>query len=365
MSGLELTIARAAGQVLVAGFDGPCAPAELVEAASSGELGGVILFKRNLGAPHEVAALLAELVDAAPEGSPILTAVDQEGGRVARLGPPVVTLPPMRRLGDADDVELTHLAARVLGEQLAAIGFSCDFAPVLDVDTNPDNPVIGDRSFSRDPAVVTRHGAAFARGLAESSVLACGKHFPGHGDTELDSHLDLPRLAHDRARLDAVELAPFRDTRAVMPMLMTAHVVFDALDATVPATLSRAVINDLLREELGFAGVVVSDDLEMRAVSDRWGVADSAVRAIDAGCDALLVCSKPALLFEARRALVERAEEDDAFAERLNDAAARFMTLRAGAPPRPITGKEQLRARLESDHARALRDALARAGIAP
>ena len=365
MSGPELSIARAAGQVLIAGFQGRDAPAPLLSAIAAGELGGVILFKRNLGAPEEVASLLADLARAAPLECPILTAVDQEGGRVARLGPPVVTLPPMRRLGETDDVELTHFAARVLGEQLAAIGFSCDFAPVLDVDTNPDNPVIGDRSFGRDPALVTRHGTAFARGLAEASVLACGKHFPGHGDTELDSHLALPRLAHDRARLDDVELAPFRDARAAMPMIMTAHVVFDALDATVPATLSRAVITELLREEIGYAGVVVSDDLEMRAVSERWGVAESAVRAIDAGCDALLVCSDTTLLFDARSALIERAENDDAFAERLHDAATRFVTLRAGAPPRPVTDPDELRARLEGDHARALRDALAKAGIAP
>lgn len=362
MTGRELTIAQAAGQVLVAGFPDRTPPPELLEATRRGELGGVILFERNLGAMHEVAELLASFASAAPDGRPPLTAVDQEGGRVARLGPPVAALPPMRALGEADDPELTRRAARVLGGQLAALGFSCDLAPVLDVDTNPENPVIGDRSFGREPARVTRHGLAFAAGLAEAGVLACGKHFPGHGDTELDSHLALPRLSHARDRLDRVELAPFRAARSAIPMLMTAHVVFDALDPEVPATLSRRVVTDLLRHELGYDGVVVSDDLEMRAVSAGWGVPEAAVLAIDAGCDALLVCSDVSLLFESQRALVTRAMRDEAFATRLREAAARFLALRRSAPPRPVTDREALRARLETEQARALPNALGAAG---
>jgi beta-N-acetylhexosaminidase len=226
----------------------------------------------------------------------------------------------------------------VLGAQLAALGINVDFAPVLDVDTNPDNPVIGDRSFGRDAETVITHALAFARGLAARGVASCGKHFPGHGDTDLDSHLALPRIAHDRARLDAVELAPFRAARGLVPSIMTAHVVFDALDPGVPATLSRRVITGLLREELGYDGVIVSDDLEMKAVFDRWGVAESAVRAIEAGCDLLLVCSRLELVEEAAEALVARASTDPSFAHRLTEAAARVDRLRAQVPSRPRTG---------------------------
>jgi len=144
-----------------------------------------------------------------------------------------------------------------------------DFAPVLDVDTNPDNPVIGDRSFSRDQSQVALHGMAFAEGLRKGGCLACGKHFPGHGDTDQDSHLALPSLPHDLARLHEVELLPFRAAAKSFPAFMTAHVVFSALDQDVPATLSRRVLTDLLRHELGFTGVIISDDLEMKAVSRR------------------------------------------------------------------------------------------------
>ncbi len=343
---------RLAGRVLCAGFPGKDLPEPLRERLAVGALGGVILFKRNLGSLEEIAALVRTALAASPDLSP-LVAIDQEGGRVARLGAPIVKLPPMRRLGEAGDTALTERCGAVLGAQLAALGFNLDFAPVLDVDTNPDNPVIGDRAFGRDSETVTAHALAFARGLSAAGVASCGKHFPGHGDTDLDSHLALPRIAHDRARLDAVELAPFRAARGAVPSIMTAHVVFDALDRDVPATLSRRVITGLLREELGYDGVIVSDDLEMKAVFDRWGVAESAVRAIEAGCDLLLVCSRLDLVEEAAAALVARASVDAEFASRLADAASRVDRMRAAHPARSSSPR-QLEEALSSLDARNL-----------
>jgi beta-N-acetylhexosaminidase len=324
-----MQIEKAAARVLVVGVPARTLPEELSDLA----LGGVILFKRNLaGSVEENAVTIRALYASWPGGAP-LVAIDQEGGRVARLGSPIAKLPPMRVLGAIDDPVLTERAGCVLGAQLRALGIGVDFAPVLDVDTNPANPVIGDRSFGRDAGVVIRHGLAFAAGLAASGVVACGKHFPGHGDTDLDSHLALPRVAHDRARLDRVELAPFRAARGHIPTLMTAHVVFDAIDPGVPATLSHGVVTELLRGELGYDGAIVSDDLEMRAVAARWGVAESAVRAIEAGCDVLLVCETPARALEAHAALVGRARSDGAFAARLVDAAARADALPRVPPP--------------------------------
>lgn len=319
---------RAAGQVLIAGFGAGALPTSLRELAQTGALGGFILFKRNLGTINEVAALTQSLREACPVDSPPWLAIDQEGGRVARLGAPVLRLPPMRVLGARDDLALTRQVAHVLGAQLALLGFNTDFAPVLDIDTNPDNPVIGDRSFGTDPAHVTRHGLAFAEGLQQAGVIACGKHFPGHGDTDLDSHLALPRLSHDRARLDAIELAPFRAATGAIDAIMTAHVVFDAIDPSLPATLCRAAITGILRQQLRYDGVIVSDDLEMRAVADHYGVGDAACRAIDAGCDAVLICSKPDLCVEAHEALIARAEASHEFAERLAHAAERGLLLR-------------------------------------
>jgi beta-N-acetylhexosaminidase len=349
-----------AGQVLVAGFPGTEAPDDLLRPCARGELGGVILFKRNLGPMHQIAALIARIAESAPQDTPLLVAVDQEGGRVARLGEPVLKLPPMRALAGLADLKLTQRAGKLLGAQLRALGFTMDFAPVLDIDTNPANPVIGDRSFGTTPERAIGQAFAFARGLHEGGVMSCGKHFPGHGDTDLDSHLALPRLAHDRARLDAVELAPFRAARGVLPALMTAHVVFEQLAAGVPATLSRRVIEELLRGELGYQGLIISDDLEMKAIADHYGVEQAACLAIEAGCDTLLVCSRLDWLERARVALAERAASEPEFKRRLEAAAERSLSLRKTCTPAPITDPSLLNVALQIDAARALGSELAR-----
>lgn len=317
-----------AGQVLIAGFRGVQLPEELRKLTVAGKLGGFILFSRNLGEPVEVAALTRDLSATAPAGYPPWIAIDQEGGRVARLGPPVVRLPAMRTLGAINQTQLTYDAAHLLGRQLRELGFNLNFAPVLDVDTNPANPVIGDRSFSGDPETVALHGAAFARGLQDATVAACAKHFPGHGDTESDSHLSLPRLPHNRERLDAVELAPFRALAPWVASIMTAHVLFEAIDEKSPATLSRAVITGVLRTEMKYQGVIVSDDLEMKAISERFSIEKAACAAIEAGCDALLICSDHNRLVTVHEALVRRAQKDSWFSRRLQRAADRSLTAR-------------------------------------
>jgi beta-N-acetylhexosaminidase len=322
------------GQVLVIGFQGTDVPTAIRRSLASGELGGLIFFARNI----ESAAQLHEISRSLeyPAEQPPLLAIDQEGGRVARLGAPVLKLPPMRALADVATEAQLRDCGELLGRQLAAIGLTMDFAPVLDVDSNPANPVIGDRSFATTPDAVADRALAFAAGLRAGGVLPCGKHFPGHGDTDVDSHLALPRLTHDRARLDAIELAPFRAAIAAdLEALMTAHVLFDALDPELPATLSATVLQGLLRQELGYRGLIISDDLEMKAVADRWGVAESAVRSIEAGCDTVLVCSDVDAAFAARDALAARAADDASFRSRLADAVERSLALRRGRPPAP------------------------------
>jgi len=349
-----------AGQVLVAGFPGNEAPDELLRACERGELGGIILFRRNLGTVHQVSALIARLTDISPSGLPLLVAVDQEGGRVARLGSPLLKLPPMRVLAGLDDPALTERCGLLLAQQLRALGFTMDLAPVLDVDTNPQNPVIGDRSFGAMPEQVVRHAFAFARGLRAGGVLNCGKHFPGHGDTDLDSHLALPRLPHDRARLDAVELAPFRAAADQLDAIMTAHVVFESVCPGVPATLSPQVVTGLLRHELGFPGLILTDDLEMKAIADNYGIEIAACRAIAAGCDQLLVCSRLDWLTRAHRALCERADDDPAFRLTLAEAAARSIATRQRCIPRPVTDPALLKQALRLDETEALEHELSR-----
>lgn len=322
----------AAGQVLVGGFSGLSVPSVLLEAFAEGSIGGVTFFSRNIDTPQQLHTVIAAIEW--PDERPPLLAIDQEGGRVARLKSPIVKLPPMRELGHLGDPSLTKRAAALLGNQLRAIGLTMNFAPVLDVDTNPDNPVIGDRAFGTTPEEVVVHARAFAAGLADAGILSCGKHFPGHGDTLLDSHLALPTVKHALARLEAVELAPFRQALD-FPAFMTAHVVFPELDAHRPATLSPHVVGGLLRRDMGYEGVIISDDLEMKAVAKMHSIAESAILAIEAGCDVLLVCSDTDALFDAREQLAAKARKDVGFSARLNDAAERSLRLRRSAPPAP------------------------------
>ena len=288
-----------AGQLLFVGFPGTSAPGELVECVREGRVGGVVLFRRNVESPEQVRALIAALRRAAPAEAPLLVAIDQEGGRVQRLREPWTEWPPMRRVAAHGEPAKTAAVAAALARELRELGIGLDFAPVVDVDTNPANPVIGDRAFAAAPEEVARHAAAFVAALQAGGVAACAKHFPGHGDTAQDSHHELPRLDHDLERLRRVELPPFRAAiRAGVASVMTAHVLLPCLDADRPATLSPAALR-LLRQELGYDGVVFSDDLEMRAVADRFPIGERVLGALQAGVDALLVCSDVALWREA------------------------------------------------------------------
>jgi beta-N-acetylhexosaminidase len=309
------------------GFPGPRIDADFASLMDDGLFGG-ILFKRNVGSAEETAALCRDIK--ARAGRPFILSVDQEGGRVARLrGEPFTTLPPMRELGQRGDADLVERVGRLLAYELRAVGFDWDFAPVLDVDTNPANPVIGDRSFSRDPHEVGRLGAALARGLEAGGVASCAKHFPGHGDTTTDSHLTLPRLPHDMQRLRDVELVPFRAyAQAGLASVMTAHVLFDALEPGIPATMSPRVMR-VLREELGFDGVLVSDDLEMKAIADYYSVEEATVQGTLAGVDLFLVCHKAEVQRRAIEALVRAVESGRVPRERIAEAHHRLARLEA------------------------------------
>jgi beta-N-acetylhexosaminidase len=295
------------GQLLFAGFPGREIPPDLARLIREGRIGGVVLFSRNVGTPGELRALVRDLHALAPADEPLTVAVDQEGGRVQRMRAPWTEWPPMRALGRRTPEETARFA-RALALEVRAAGFDLDFAPCVDVDSNPDNPVIGDRSFARDPRTVSAHAAAFVRAFQAEGVAACAKHFPGHGDTAVDSHLDLPRLDHDLERLREVELPPFRAAiQAGVASVMTAHVLFPRLDPERPATLSPEVMG-LLREELGYDGLVFSDDIEMKAVADRFSIQERGLGALEAGVDAILVCSD-ADLRDQLLASLERAPD--------------------------------------------------------
>ncbi|MEZ4265273.1 MAG: beta-N-acetylhexosaminidase [Myxococcota bacterium] len=320
---------EAAAAQLVVGFEGETVPEDLRRFIAEAAPSGVVLFGRNIAGIAQTAALIRELRSLWPTGAPTpIVAVDQEGGPVRRLKAPqcpeVLQLPAAAELAALDDPALSAEAGRVVGAELAALGFNLDFAPVLDVDSNPQNPIIGRRAFGKSPEIVARHALAFARGLAASGVLSCGKHFPGHGDTAVDSHLTLPRLAHGLQRLRSVELVPFaRAVAAGIPSLMTAHIVFEALDPQLPATLSPRVIPELLRGELAFDGVVFSDDLEMAAIAAHHDADAIATLGRAASVDIFLACRDLGRATALRDALARLGPSAD--------ATRRIAKLRAAA----------------------------------
>lgn len=356
---------RQIGQLLIAGFDGPTVPVELRSLAREFGLGGVILFARNIAEPEQVAELCFDASRLVPD-LPLWVSVDQEGGRVARLKAPFTQWPPMATLGRSGDVGLAERFARAMASELKAVGVTLDYAPVLDVHTNAKNPVIGDRALSDKPDVVARLGAAIVRALQAEGIAACAKHFPGHGDTSTDSHFELPLLEHPIERLREVELLPFRAAiEAQVATMMTAHVFLPALDEQRPATLSTRIVSGLLRDELKFEGLILSDDLEMKAIANQYAVPSAAVLAIGAGCDGVLICGgNHDLHGAALEALVHAVEEERLRASRVEEALKRqqrakerFLAVPVAA--RPLHAR-QLRQRLGRDDHRAIADEMSR-----
>jgi len=339
-------VRRHVGQLAIVGFNGHDVPAEIRSLSAEFDLGGVIFFARNVESPDQVADLSRQSQALATE-IPLWVSVDQEGGRVARLKRPFTEWPPMITLGRAGAPESDRLAERfatALAAELHAVGISLDYTPVLDIHTNPANPVIGDRALAVRAEDVARLGTIIIRTLQGAGIAACGKHFPGHGDTATDSHHELPLLEHPPDRLDAVELVPFKAAIAAgVASIMTAHILIPALDEEWPATLSSSIVDGLLKRTLGYDGLVLSDDLEMKAISGRYGHSEATVRAIEAGCDAVLMCApKPEEQMAALEAIIYAVERGRLPLTRVEDALKRHRRVKERflAPPRPtaLTG---------------------------
>jgi beta-N-acetylhexosaminidase len=313
-------------RLFLGGLPGPTLDAETRRLHADVPFAGITLFRANAGDPAAMRALVGDLHRLDPE-TPPLVAIDHEGGRVHRLAPPFTHFPPAATVA-AHGLGAIRAVSTAMARELAAIGIDLTFAPVLDVASNPANPVIGDRAFGTTPDEAAAGALAAFRAVRATGLLTCGKHFPGHGDTAADSHLELPVVTRDRRSLAATELVPFRRAVAArIPMLMTAHVHYPALDPALPATLSPAIVTRLLRRELGFRGVVATDDLEMRAIADRWDAGEAAVLALAAGCDLLLFCHRQDWMRSAVEA-VERAVERGRLAEtRIRDAYRRVTNL--------------------------------------
>jgi beta-N-acetylhexosaminidase len=323
---------RLVGQRFMIGFDGFEASADVKRLIRDYGVGHVIYFARNVSGPEQVAELSRELQECAKDAGhdlPLVIGVDQEGGRVARMGPPWTVWPPLRALGRVGSEEMARKMGEALATECLAAGINCDFVPDLDVDTNPDNPIIGNRSFGADPALVGRLGAAMIRGLQGQRVIGSAKHFPGHGDTDKDSHLELPVVDSPRPDLEEVHIRPFRDAIAAgVATIMMAHVSYPDLDPDLPASLSPLVVGDILRRELKYDGVVLADDLEMKAVAARWTPGESAVLAMKAGCDVLPVCASHDAQVEAMEAAIRALESEEVSWTSMDAAGARIRRMK-------------------------------------
>ncbi len=339
---------RRAGQRLVVGLPGLQPGADFKAFCAEVQPAGFILFGRNVAEPAQVRELNRELVSLLSDRLPPFLSVDQEGGRVQRIRE--TTWPSMRTVGNFDDEALTRQLARALADELRALGFNLDFAPVADVDSNPANPVIGDRSFGRQPDRVARQVTAFVQEAQAAGLICCAKHFPGHGDTSVDSHKDLPVVDKDRRDVEQVELPPFQAAIAAgVGCIMTAHVMFPAWDEDYPATLSRELVDGLLRRKLGYGGVVISDDMEMKAVRGRYALDEQLLAAVGAGVDLFCISrmfeTELTLAHQAFEELVRQQESDRRFDQLAEDSELRLKALRErffkeppAAPPLSVVG---------------------------
>ncbi|PKL48488.1 MAG: hypothetical protein CVV42_09375 [Candidatus Riflebacteria bacterium HGW-Riflebacteria-2] len=316
------------GQLFIVGYQGEEPSSDFLHFVEEWGIGGVIVFARNLSDPARLPAHLARICEAA--GQQVFTSIDQEGGLVLRILSRGSLFPSAMALSATGSVELTEQCHEAIGREMLSLGLNWNLAPVLDIN-HPDNPGIGARSFADSPQRVAEFGCAAIRGLQKAGVLACAKHFPGKGDAKVDSHLTLPMIPYDAERLERFELFPFAEAiRNEVAAIMTAHVFFPAYEKTpgLPATLSQSVLTGLLREKLGFKGMLVTDDLEMGAITESYGIAQAAAMSFLAGADQLLICHQLEQQKLAAETIMKRLSEDPRAGKRLEESLQRVTSAR-------------------------------------
>lgn len=335
-----MTTEQKVAQLLVAGIAGTEAGEDGISAVTDYQVGGIILFGRNVSDSRQLTALTNQLKALNGDYIPLFLCVDEEGGRVSRMPAEITDLPSAYTFGNSSNSSLLTELGRVLGAECGAFGLNLDFAPVMDVFSNPNNTVIGDRSYSSDPETAAWAAALVAGGLRDSGTIAAGKHFPGHGDTAADSHTELPVIDKTRGEWEQSDAVPFRKAiQSGVPVIMVGHILMSSLDAENPASLSHTVVTGVLREQMGFDGVVCTDDLTMGAISDAYGIGEAAVRAVEAGCDLLLICHEAENLKTAYDALLHAVDSGRISEERLNESVLRILSLKAeyGLTNEPIS----------------------------
>ncbi|QTN01425.1 beta-N-acetylhexosaminidase [Sediminibacillus dalangtanensis] len=326
----RMSLSEKIGQMVIAGISGTAMGEQENSLVDDYHIGGFIFYAKNLESPEQTSIFLNQLkAENKKNKLPLLLSVDQEGGRISRLPGDIVKLPSNKWIGQLDKSDFSHRVGEILGKELNEFGFNMNFAPVLDVNSNPDNPVIGDRSYSDDPKIVSKLGIQTMKGIQSKQVIPVIKHFPGHGDTSVDSHYQLPKVNKTLQQLEKLELIPFR--RAIdqgAEVVMIAHILLPHLDETYPASISKKVITDLLRNRLDYDGLVMTDDMTMEAIIDNFEIGQASVDSVLAGSDVILVAhdyQKAVRVIDALRTAVENGEISE---KRINESVKRIIRLK-------------------------------------
>lgn len=326
----KLSTAEKIGQLVLVGMEGTEPDEHIRKLIDTYHVGGIILYKDNIEDSKQALSLINQLKETnSANPLPLFLGVDEEGGRVTRMPKEFAKIPTAASIGSTDDPEAAKDIYRIIGDELTGFGLNLDFAPVLDVNSNPDNPVIGDRSFGDTPEMVSKMGLAAMEGLSSKGVIPVVKHFPGHGDTSVDSHLGLPVVDHDLQRLKELELVPFQDAiDSGADMVMIAHLLLPKLDPDHPSSFSKAIIHDLLREELGYEGVIVTDDMTMGAITENYSIEHAAVQFITAGGNIVLVGHDYDKEEAVIQAITRAVEQGDISEEMLGDRVRTVLKLK-------------------------------------
>jgi len=326
----SMTLQEKIGQMVIAGFEGYEIDDNVRQIIQEYYIGGVILFRRNVKNADQLLSLVNYLKQTnSVNKAPIFISADEEGGEVSRMPDEIKKLPTNKTIGEINNNELPYEIGNILGEELKTFGLNMDFAPVLDINSNPQNPVIGDRSFGDNPEIVSRIGIKTMKGIRDAGVISVVKHFPGHGDTSVDSHVGLPSVNHDMDRLMNFELIPFIEAiKEEADAVMVAHIQMEKIDSDNPASLSKSVITGLLRERLGFNGVIITDDLTMAAVINHYSIRDAAIKAVNAGSDIILVCHEHNNLIEVINGIKEAVKNGAISKSRIDESVYRILKLK-------------------------------------
>ncbi|MEH7179193.1 beta-N-acetylhexosaminidase [Neobacillus vireti] len=327
----SMTMEEKVGQMLMFGLEEDHLTDKTIKFIQDHHIGGMILFRENINNANQLVQLTNQIKEINSETSklPIFISVDEEGGLVSRMPPEIKNLPKSAVIGNVNSKKIADQVGVAIGERVGAFGFNMTMAPVLDINSNPNNPVIGERSFGNNEKVVTEMGLAEMKGIQGKNVIPVIKHFPGHGDTDVDSHKGLPVIEHDLDRLTSLEFIPFQKAiEQDADMVMAAHILLPKIDQNYPSSLSREVITGLLKEQIKFKGVVITDDLTMGAILKNYEIGDAAVKAIQAGNDIVLVCHGYENQEKVLRAVLNAVQNGDISEKQINDSVYRILSLK-------------------------------------